>query len=148
LAAIKAATDTDAAFDDAPGMRAWVRGLDPGLISDSEWPTLESRGAWVEFTRRLRQRRRRRWEQHTVVINDVEWDNEVPDAGTWLRVTYEGEGSAGIWSPGFDRLATVQIDLNEHCEGVLHAVRIPDGGVELRYRGPNDWLLEDVQLTK
>lgn len=146
-AAIKAATDTGAAFHDAAGMRVWVQSLDPAVIADSEWPTSASRGAWVEFTRRLGQRRQRRWGLHTLFINEVEWDDEVPEAGTWLRITYDGPGRAGIWSPGFDRLGTIQIALNEHREGVLHAVCVLNGGLELRYRGPNDWLT-DVQLSQ
>lgn len=144
-AAIKAVTDTDATFDDAFGMRAWINELDPAVAADPEWPTLASRGAWVEFTRRLRQRRRRRWTQHTMRVDEVAWDAKVPKAGTWLRVTDDGAGTAGIWSPGFDRLATVQVGLNAHREGLLHAVRHPAGGVRLRYRGPNDWLLADGQ---
>lgn len=139
-AAIKAVTDTGADFVDAAGMRAWVHDLDPVLASDPAWPTAASRAAWVEFTRRLRLRRRRRWGQHVLGFDDVEWDDEIPDEGEWLRVSDDHPGTAALLSPGFDRLGTVEVNLNEHREGVLHAICGPEGTVQLRYRGPNDWL--------
>jgi len=70
-------TDTGADFVDAAGMRAWVHDLDPVLASDPAWPTAASRAAWIEFTRRLRLRRRRRWGQHVFAFDDVEWDDEI-----------------------------------------------------------------------
>lgn len=145
-AAIKAVTDTDADFMDLAGMREWVRNLDPALTSDPNWPTESSRGAWVEFTRRLQSGRRRRWAQHSLELDNVEWDEEVPPPGEWLRVS-DGPGTAILWSPGFDRLGTVAVKLNAEREGVLHAVSGPDGTVRLRYRGPRDWLAQSAATT-
>lgn len=59
-AAIKAVADTDADFFDTSEMREWIKNLDPFLAGDPTWPTKSSRGAWVEFTRRLQVRGRRR----------------------------------------------------------------------------------------
>jgi superfamily II DNA/RNA helicase len=139
-AAIKALNETRAKFTDGAGLRAWVNDLDPSLAADPAWPTAESRAAWVAFTRRLRLRRRRRWGQHVVPIDAVAWDDQVPDEGEWLRVSDQSPGAAALWSPGFDRLATLEVDLNEHREGVLHARCGPNGSLQLRYRGPNDLL--------
>lgn len=139
-AAIKAVTTTAADFIDTSQMRAWVKDLDPFLLSDPAWPTESSRDAWVEFTRRLRFRGRRRWRQHVLDVENVEWDEEAPAAGEWLRVSDDGPDAATLWSPGFVRLGTVQVNLNGDREGVLHAVSDSDGTVQLRYRGPNDWL--------
>lgn len=138
-AAIKAVTDTDADFVDVAGMREWVKNLAPFLASDPTWPTESSRGAWVEFTRRLRSGRRRRWAQHVLDVEAVEWDDEAPPPGEWLRVG-DGPGTAILWSPGFHRLGTVAVNLNADREGVLHAVSGSDGTVRLRYRGPDDWI--------
>ena len=146
-AAIKAVTDTEADFVDTSEMRTWVKDLDPFLVSDPAWPTESSRGAWVEFTRRLRVRGRRRWGQHVLDVEDVEWDDETPAAGEWLRVSDDGPDAATLWSPGFDRLGTVQVNLNGDREGVLHAVSDPEGTVQLRYRGPNDWLIQAKPST-
>lgn len=139
-AAIKAVSDTGAEFVDAAGMRAWVGVLEPILAADATWPTEASRSAWVEFTRRLRVRRRRRWGQRVVAFDDVEWDDEIPNDVAWLRVSDAGPGAAALWSPGFDRLGTIAVDLNADREGVLHAISRSDGSVQLRYLGPNDLL--------
>ncbi len=143
-AAIKAVRETSADFADVAGMRAWVGALDPLLVADPTWPTEASRSAWVEYTHRVNVRRRRRWRQHVLAFDEVEWDDEIPDEGEWLRVSRDGPGTATLWSPGFDRLGTVAVDLNEHREGVLHAICGPEGTVRLRYRGPNDWLVTTI----
>ena len=80
-------------------------------------------------------------------MEDVEWDDEAPAAGEWLRVSDDGPDAATLWSPGFDRLGTAQVNLNGDREGVLHAVSDPDGTVQLRYRGPNDWLIQAKPST-
>lgn len=147
-AAIKAVADTDADFINTSDMREWVKNLDPMLAGDPTWPTESSRGAWVEFTRRLRVRGRRRWGQHVLTVEDVEWYGEPPASGEWLRVTEDGSGTATLWSPGFDRLGTVKVALNKHREGVLHAIYDHDGVLRLRYRGPNDWLAPTAGHTK
>lgn len=140
-AAIKAVTDTAADFIDVAGMRRWATGLDPLLASDPAWPTESSRDAWVEFIRRLRAGRRRRWAQHVLDLDDAEWDDAIPTPGEWLRVSAEAD-KAILWTPGFDRVGTVSVNLNAEREGVLHAVSGPDGTVQLRYRGPNDWVAQ------
>ncbi|WP_219815702.1 DEAD/DEAH box helicase [Arthrobacter sp. SX1312] len=139
-AAIKAVKDTEAVFNDTAEMRNWIKNLDPSFADDPTWPTESSRAAWIEFTRRLQVRGRRRWGQHVVNVEKVEWDDETPADGEWLRVSDNGSGTATLWSPGFDRLGSLQVDLNIHREGVLHAVSGTYGSVQLRYRGPNDWL--------
>lgn len=147
-AAIKAVADTDADFIDTSEMRGWIKNLDPFLAGDPSWPTDSSRNAWVEFTRRLQVRGRRRWGQHVLAVEDVEWDGESPAPGEWLRVNDEGHGTATLWSPGFDRLGTVRVALNEHREGVLHAFYDHDRVLRLRYRGPNDWLAATTGDTR
>lgn len=139
-AAIKAVNDAGANFIDVAGLRAWVDNLDPLLAGDAAWPTQASRAGWIEFSRRLRLRRRRSWGQYVLWFDDVQWDGQIPGESEWLRVSDDGPGAAALWTPGFDRLGTVRVDLNEHREGVLHAVCGDNGTVQLRYRGPNDWL--------
>ncbi len=139
-AAIKAVNDTSAEFIDAAGMRAWVFGLEPWLASDSGWPTEASRGAWDEFARRLRAPRRRLWGRRTLSLNEIEWFDEPANEGEWLRVSQDGAETAILWTPGFDPLGRVRVALDEHREGLLHAICGPGGTVVLRYRGPDDWL--------
>lgn len=139
-AAIKAVKDTEAVFNDTAEMRDWVKNLAPSFADDPTWPTDSSRAAWTEFTRRLEVRGRRRWGQHVLDVEEVKWDDDIPADGEWLRVSDNGSGTATLWSPGFDMLGTIQVDLNIDREGVLHAVSGTDGTVQLHYRGPNDWL--------
>ncbi|MDP9905565.1 hypothetical protein [Arthrobacter bambusae] len=146
-AAIKAVGDTNAGFIDTAEMRDWVKNLDPFFADDPTWPTESSRAAWTEFTRRLRVRGRRRWGQHVMDVEAVEWDDEAPADGERLRVRDDGSGTATLWSPGFDRLGTIRVDLKMDREGVLHAVSGTDGTVQLRYRGPDDWLNEAKAST-
>ena len=145
-AAIKAVADTEADFIDPAEMRNWVRNLDPVLADDPTWPTQSSRAAWTEFTRRLRVRGQRRWSQHVVDVDDVEWDGEPPADGEWLRVGDGASGTATLWSPGFDRLGAIHVELNANREGILHAVSGPDG-VRLHHRGPSDWLVRAKPST-
>lgn len=147
-AAIKAVADTDADFIDTSEMREWIQNLDQFLAGDPTWPTKSSRGAWVEFTRRQQVRGRRRWGQHILAVEDVDWYGERPAPGEWLRVIEDDRGTATLWSPGFDRLGTVKVALNKHREGVLHAIYDHDGVLRLRYRGPNDWLAAAAGHTK
>ena len=139
-AAIKAVEDTEAVFNDTVEMREWVRNLEPSFADNPTWPTESSRAAWTEFARRLQVRGRRRWGRHMVDVEAVDWDDAAPTEGELLRVIDEGAGTATLWSPGFDKLGTIQVNLNIDREGVLHAVSGPERTIQLRYRGPNDWL--------
>lgn len=141
-AAIKAVSDTQANFTDAAGMRAWIDNLGPWLASDPKWPTEASRGAWDEFVRRLRLHRRHRWEQHVLPLDEVEWFEEPPSKGEWLRVSHDGAETVTLWTPGFDLLGRAQVALHEHRQGLLHAVCGDGGTVLLRYHGPDDWLVD------
>lgn len=147
-AAIKAVADTDADFIDTSEMREWIQNLDQFLAGDPTWPTKSSRGAWVEFTRRQQVRGRRRWSQHILAVEDVDWYGETPAPGEWLRVIEDDRSTATLWSPGFDRLGTVKVNLNRQREGVLHAIYEDDGVLRLRYTGPNDWLVDTAGRTK
>lgn len=51
-AALTAVTETIADFDTAWGMRLWIEDLPLDLRDSSEWPSVESRSAWLNFTNR------------------------------------------------------------------------------------------------
>lgn len=139
FAAVKAVIDTGADFIDASGMHSWAISLDSALATNPSWPTRASRGSWEEFVHRLGTCGRRRWKQHTFSVQDVEWD-EVPNAGDWLRVTRDTPGTATLWSPGFERIGTVDFALSQQSEGVQYAVYDAGGVLHLCHRGPDGWL--------
>ncbi|WP_329005414.1 DEAD/DEAH box helicase [Kribbella sp. NBC_00709] len=138
LAAISAVASTGATFDSATEMRQWINDLDPKLALSQDWPTPESRSAWVEFAYRARTQRARQWIRSTEDVDEVIWYDAAPDLGTWLRVTDGGPGIQ-IWSTGFDLLGEASIRLNPGRQGILRAQRSGgNSGIQLRYRGPND----------
>lgn len=142
-AAIGAVTRTEANFDSTTGMREWIRHLDPDLASRPDWPTVESHAAWTAFLNRAGRSSRTRWARQLKRIENVTWYDVVPEPNMWLRVTSNDASKVTFWSTGFDLLGDAYIDINPDRQGVLHARRLPDvAGVELRYRGPDDLLIE------
>lgn len=115
--AIEAVTSTGAIFDTTDGMRDWIRSLEPDLTQDHDWPTAESRAAWLEFTNRTDRSRRVSWARQKERVDDVTWYDAVPEAAAWLRVTDVGPGKIALWSPGFDALGEAQIDINVKRRG-------------------------------
>lgn len=146
-AAIKAVNDTGAVFEDAAGMRSWLRELGSELAADAMWPTEASHDAWMRFSRQVRLRRQRRWSGRRVVVEDVVWDDTPVEPGQWLRVTREDPEHVVIWTPGFDRFATARVRLAARREGLLHARVGSDGELTLHYRGPNDWLRQTTPMA-
>lgn len=138
-AAIAAVTSTGATFESAAEMRQWINDLDLHFALNRNWPTPESRSAWVAFARRTSLRRSRRWSRQTLELADVRWYGAVPDPDTWLRVTDAEASGIRVWSIGFDLLGEAATRINPNREGVLRARRLSDNpGVRLSYRGPND----------
>ncbi|MBC6451350.1 DEAD/DEAH box helicase [Actinokineospora xionganensis] len=143
-AAIAAVKQTNATFDSNAAMRDWIAQLDPEMASSPDWPTTESREAWLNFANRARRTRRRQWRRQTARLDDVTWSGPVPQERAWLRVTTGPDGEIELWSPGYDRVGTAETRLNPAMEGILHARRLSDEpGIELRYRGPSDLFSND-----
>jgi hypothetical protein len=139
LAAIAAVESTGATFDSAAEMRRWIADLDPFVALDENWPTPETRSAWVAFAERARRRRTRRWRRAELDIKNVTWFGDTPPRASWLRVTDSDQGRVHIWSTGFDLLGEAHVDLNRNREGVLRARKMKRADkIQLRYRGPSD----------
>nr|WP_240973737.1 DEAD/DEAH box helicase [Nonomuraea sp. FMUSA5-5] len=141
LAAISAVKSTAATFDSAAEMRQWIDDLDPAQALSENWPTPESRSAWVAFVNPSRAQRSLRWGRRVEDLQEVTWYGTVPEPGTWLRVTDTGPDKIEIWSSGYDLLGEAAIRLNRERQGVLRARRLRTGiGIRLLYRGPDDLL--------
>ncbi|MFJ9055959.1 DEAD/DEAH box helicase [Streptomyces sp. NPDC102409] len=138
VAAITAIEETGATFSSVPAMWAWIDRLDPVISRSPNWPTAESREAWLCFVENSSRTRYRSWRKRVERIDEVIWSGPPPSKHAWLRATAH-RNEVRLWSPGFDFVGHANISLNFSMEGILHAQRVSDGpGVELHYRGPND----------
>jgi superfamily II DNA/RNA helicase len=139
LAAVHAVTSTGAAFESAAEMRRWIEDLDPWYANNEAWPAPESRPAWLAFASHVGRGSLQQWRRRTDDVHDVTWYGEVPDRGTWLRITDFDSSTVQIWSPGFDLLGEATLGLNSNRLGILRAQRLAESsGIRLMYRGPRD----------
>lgn len=142
-AAIKAVESVESTFNSSAGMRRWIRDLPIALMTDPAWPTAESRRAWLQFVTHTRTSRALPWEYRTYEVEDVQWDEELPDPEAPLRVTDLSPGVVELWSTGFTYLGEARVEINPDRKGALYARRNPhDSSIKLHYRGPNDLLLD------
>ncbi|MFD9680568.1 hypothetical protein ACFWAD_11880 [Rhodococcus sp. NPDC059969] len=111
-------------------------------MSDPVLPTAESRRAWLQFVTHTRASRAFPWEFRTYAVEDVQWDEELPDPEARLRVTDLSPGVVELWSTGFAYLGEARVEIDPDREGALYARRSPDEfSITLYYHGPNDLLL-------
>ena len=77
LAAIKAVEDTQATFLNSQELKAWLDSdLVQALSEDENWPTPESRGLWVEFTREYIPPERSIWKAQDTAVSIELFDYE------------------------------------------------------------------------
>lgn len=142
-AAIKAVESVESTFNSSTGMRSWIQDLPHSLMTDPDWPTTESRRAWLQFVTHTRTSRAFPWEFRTYEVEDVQWDEEIPDPEAPLRVTDLSPGVVELWSTGFTYLGEARVEINPDRKGALYARRnAHDTSIKLHYRGPNDLLLD------
>lgn len=143
-AALTAVTETGADFDTAWGMRLWIEDLPPDLRDSAEWPSVESRSAWLDFTNRANSTARSPWTAHTWRVDKVTWYGERPAAGDWLRITRVDADTIEIRSPGLRLLGEAAARISSGFVGRLHARKDEDAAtITLRYRGPDDLITAD-----
>ncbi|MFF8937308.1 DEAD/DEAH box helicase [Streptomyces paradoxus] len=139
VAAIAAIEETGATFTSVRDMWAWIARLNPEITGSPNWPTVESREAWLRFVDNASRARYRAWRKRAERVDEVSWSGPPPPKRAWLRVTAHPNNEIRLWSPGFDFVGHAEISLNLSMEGILHARRVSDGpGIELHYRGPGD----------
>ncbi|MFJ5815283.1 DEAD/DEAH box helicase [Streptomyces sp. NPDC093108] len=144
VAAIAAIETTGATFTSVPEMWAWIARLHPEIADSPDWPTTESREAWLRFAKGASRTRYRAWRKVVERVDEVTWSGSPPPTGAWFRVTVQANNEIKLWSPGFDFAGRAEISLNLCMEGILHARRISGGtGIELHYRGPGDLFSDD-----
>lgn len=138
LAAIKVIDDTGATFQTGQELRQWLNSEALSAWSAlPNWPTLETRAMWIEFTRSFSPNENLVWVDRRYWV-EVEWFSPPPTSGTPVQI-YEWSGHPHVFSTDGLPLGFVQAGLNPGRTGLLHAEVAPDGdGVDIKYIGPND----------
>lgn len=146
LAAIKAVTDTNAAFTNAPGLRAWLDSDEVNALGQYQnWPTPESHQVWEEFTTNYTLPEKRIWSVKTGQF-PVTWleDVEPPAPGTVVTFHFPADDMPVVMSPAFKRLGSLDIALVGVPSGVFHSTAGPAPHlIEYTYYGPDDLELLD-----
>ncbi|MEW8050616.1 MAG: hypothetical protein AB2809_09595, partial [Candidatus Thiodiazotropha sp.] len=141
LAAIKAVTDTNAAYADAAGLRAWLDSAEVrARFQDVNWPTPETHQLWEEFTASYTPPEKRIWSTRTGQLA-VSWlDGFVPPPpGSIVTLHFPDGGAPVVMSPAFDRLGTLEVAIARTPSGVFHCIVGQDSAViEYTYYGPDD----------
>jgi hypothetical protein len=141
LAAIKAVSDTNAAFTNAPGLRAWLDSEEvKALAQDTDWPTPESHELWEEFTASYTPPEKRIWSARTGQF-PVSWFEGImpPPPATIVTLHFPGTGAPVVLSPAFEPLGALDIALVGVPSGVFHSRVGPDSSViDYTYYGPDD----------
>jgi len=141
LAAIKAVMDTNAAFTNASGLRAWLDSDEvKSLSQDENWPTPENHQLWQEFTTSYTPPEKRIWSVTTGQF-PVSWFEGVmpPTPGTIVTFHFPEDDVPVVISPAFQRLGSLDVALANVPSGVFHSTVGPASNlVEYTYYGPND----------
>ena len=138
LAAIKAVTSTAATFTTGAELRAWLRS--PGVASWStqpDWPTVETRAMWLEFTQEFAPVDNRTWARRDYLGN-VQWFAAAAPSGTPVSLCHWNEQPL-VLAPDGHVLGLLKHPLNPNRRGLVRAnVSNNRAQLELSYLGPND----------
>ncbi len=138
LAAIKAVTDTAAAFTTGQELRQWLNSEAVAARSAlPDWPTLETKPIWLEFARSFAPLENRTWADRRYWAS-VKWLGVPPQPGTAVQV-HDWAGQPRVLSTEGAPLGTVQAALNLQRAGLLRAQVAEDvSKIDLVYLGPDD----------
>lgn len=137
-AAIAAVTTTDASFDDHAGMQRWLKSEEIKVRStDDDWPTAQSRHAWVRFYESEATGNRRKWQRETQRLR-VRWSQDLPISGTQLVLEpYDGGDGGLVLSPDFVKMGVFKGALRRHRRDIVDARVSDDPGIVIvEYFGP------------
>lgn len=133
-AAFAAVASTQASFTDRSGMIVWLRSdkLEK-LSSQKDWPTAETRHAWLEFYKGEMARDRRKWTRETQSVR-VHWYNDAPVQGTHVVL----EPSARlVLTPDFVKLGVLESAVRRSRQDIVGArVGNSRGVVVVEFFGP------------
>ena len=138
LAAIKAVTDTGATFTTGPEPRQWLNS--DGIAAWTalpDWPTVETKAMWTEFTASFTPRENRTWADRRYWAG-VAWSGAPPPPGTLVQL-HEWNGQRLVAAADGTPLGALQHAINPLRRGLIRAsVSAEAGKVDLSYLGPDD----------
>jgi hypothetical protein len=137
-AAIAAVTTTGASFDDRTGMLMWMGSDEVEVkMTEDDWPTAQSRHAWLQFFDEETKGGRRKWKRETQRIG-VEWFGEPAAAGTNVVVEPSESNMGGlVLSPDFVQVGVMKSSLRRPRRDVVGA-RVADNlrAISIEFFGP------------
>lgn len=138
LAAIKAVTDTGAAFQTAQELRQWLNSEAVAAWSaQADWLTAETKAMWTEFTQSFTPPENRTWADRRYWAN-VSWLGVPPPPGTPVQLHHWGDQPRVLSADGA-LLGTVQAALNPARAGLVLAQVAQDvNRIDITYLGPAD----------
>jgi hypothetical protein len=148
LAAIRAVADTQANFDTAAGLRAWLRSdIVTQRSQSTSWPTETSHEIWISFLSGYEPREQSEWKFWTY-RDHANWINiqSTPAGGAPVRIVTARDGNGfQILSPDHELLGTLANPLYVGRKGLLSAVVSADRAhIEMSYVGPSDLVPSQV----
>jgi superfamily II DNA/RNA helicase len=139
LAAIKAVTDTTAAFTTGQELRQWLNS--DAVIAWSarpDWPTAETKAIWMEFVQSFTPTENRTWSERRYQAS-VDWLGTPPPQGTPVQVHQWG-GQPRVLAADATPLGSVRAALNPNRLGLLRATVAADPSrIDIVYLGPADF---------
>ena len=138
LAAIKAVTDTRATFTNSGELRMWLRS--PALAAWSaraDWPTVDARAIWLEFTREFEPADGRIWTRQGYVAA-MQWSSIPLAPGTPVTL-YHRDDRQLVLAPDGAPIGFLNYPVNPGRVGLLQAKVSQDlAHLEISYLGPSD----------
>lgn len=138
LAAIKAVTDTGAAFHTGSELRQWLTSEAVTAMSEQpDWPTAETKAMWTEFKQSFVPPENRTWSERRYWAN-VSWLGVPPPPGTPVQLHHWADYPRVLSADGTP-LGTVQAALNPARAGLVRAQVSQDvSRIDISYLGPAD----------
>lgn len=137
-AAMAAVESTGASFQDRAEMLMWL-GSDEveARMPEEDWPTEQSRHAWLQFYEGETKGDRRKWKRETQRVR-VDWFDGAPAAGSHVVVEpVQGETGGLVLSPSYETLGQLRSSLRRSRRDIVSAqVSKKTGSIEVEYFGP------------
>jgi hypothetical protein len=138
-AAIAAVDSTTASFDNRLGMLTWLQSDDVRQLSDIDnWPTTNSRHAWMQFLRTENAGQGRQWKWDSEQVN-VAWSEAAPQEGSPLIIEPVPETDiALVLSATCERLGSIGGRLNRSPQHIVSVLAGPPetSTIDIEYFGP------------
>jgi len=139
-AAMAAVATTGASFDDRAGMLKWLRSEDVKHLTDRKnWPTTQSRHAWLQFVESRKKSDLRKWRREIQTV-PVQWSKHEPDVNSHVVVEPDiGSGFGLVLTPDMLPLGALKSALGRPRRTIVSArVGLKPGTVTVEYFGPRD----------